>query len=211
MEQHFTEDRWSDLVRGVLPAEESAALRQHLEKGCEQCRQSFRLWRLVADVANGEIRHEVPEALMHSSRAAYVEWRRLYLLPQRARIARLVFDSLLAPLPSGVRSEATAPRRILWEFGQWSCDLRVEPLAGARISLAGQIVAPGSHAGLPVLLLRANALEAETTANQFGEFQLEFGQANGLRIYFDVPGNRPVGILLPDLENPLTAGEIATE
>jgi len=200
MEQHFTEDQWSDLVRGVLPAEKSLALWQHLEKGCEGCRQSFRLWQLVADVANNEIRQEVPEALMHSSRGAYIEWRRLYLLPQRARMVRLVFDSLLAPLPSGVRSEASAPRRILWESGQWSCDLRIEPLAGKRTFLTGQIVAPGSQAGLPVLLLSADALEAETTANQFGEFQLEIDRANGLRIYFDVPGIRPVGILLPDLE-----------
>ena len=211
MERHFTEDRWSDLVRGVLPAEESAALRQHLEKGCEECRQSFRLWQLVADVANSEIRHEVPEALMQSSRAAYVEWRRVYLVPRRARIARLIFDSFLAPLPSGVRGEVAAPRRILWGFSHWSCDVRMESLAGERRFLTGQIVAPESQAGLPVLLLRTNVLEAETTTNQFGEFQLEFGQANGLQIYFDVPGSRPVGILLPDLENPLTAGESATE
>ena len=212
MEQHFPEDRWVDFVRGVLPAPAAADLRQHLEKGCESCHQAFRLWQMVAELANGEIRNKVPDAFAHSSGLAYLAWRRLYLLPRRARMARLVFDSLLAPLPSGVRGDDASPRRIVWKAGPWACDLRLELQAGKRVFLMGQILSTGTHqVGLPVLLMSTNAPVAETTANQFGEFQLEFRQANGLQIYFDTSGNRPVRILLPDLENPSTAGKTSTE
>ena len=205
MAEHFTEDRWFDLVRDMLPAADAAALRQHLDDGCEPCRESFQLWQMVVEVANSEVRSQVPEAVVRTSRLAYQEWRRVYLLPQRARMARLVFDTLLAPLPSAVRSEGASLHQIVWKAGRWCCELRLELQAGKRVFLRGQIFSPGGQAGLLVLLLSTSALVAETTVNQFGEFQLKFGQANGLRMYFDVPGNRPVGIKLPDLESPLTS------
>jgi hypothetical protein len=213
--EHFTEDQWSDFVRGVLPAGEAAALQQHLEEGCETCKQSFRLWQMVVAVADSEVCNEVPEALVRSARAAFMEWRRLYRLAGRVRTARLVFDSLLAPPPSGVRSESSASRRFLWQVGEWSCDLCFEPSIGKRIILIGQIIKSRSHsgsvAGLSILLMTAKTLVAETTVNQFGEFQLQFEQANGLRIFIDIPGDRPVAILLPDLDTPSTAGETDTE
>jgi hypothetical protein len=215
MPEHFTEDQWSDFVRGVLPAGEAAALQQHLEDGCETCRQSFRLWQVVAAVADSEVRNEVPDALVRSARAAFMEWHRLYRLAERIRTARLVFDSLLAPLPSGVRSEGSTPRRILWQAGEWSCDLRFEPSIGKRIIVMGQVIKSrqpsGSIAGSSILLMTTKTLVAETTVNQFGEFQLQFEQANGLRIFIDIPGGRPVAILLPDLDNPSTARETDTE
>jgi hypothetical protein len=215
MPEHFTEDRWSDFVRGVLSAAEAAPLRQHLEEGCETCQQAFRLWQMVAEVAKREVSNEVPEALLRSSRAAYMGWRRLNRLAGRVRTASLVFDSLLTPLPSGVRSEGFAPRRILWRAGEWSCDLRFEPSDDKRIFLMGQVLTSRQHSasigGLSILLMTTKALVAETTVNQFGEFQLQFDQANGLRIFIDVPGSRPVAILLPDLKNPSTAGETINE
>jgi hypothetical protein len=56
-----------------------------------------------------------------------------------------------------------------------------------------------------VLLMSTDTVIAETAANQFGEFQLQFDQAKDLRIYIDVPGNRPIGISLPDFDNPSPA------
>ena len=130
-------------------------------------------------------------------------------------MALLIFDSWLTPLPAGVRSDSPLPRRILERAGQWLVDLRFEPAAGKRMFLMGQVARSGKHGdarvNLPILLMSPDALLTETSANQFGEFQLQFDQANGLRIYIDVPRQRPVGILLPDLDNPSAARETAID
>ncbi len=208
MAKHFTDERWYDYVRGVLAAAGVAAIEQHLERGCEECRQSFRLWRTVAETASNEVRAAVPEGLERMAHAAYIGWRQLSLLPRRATMARILFDSLLEPLPAGVRSEASSGRRILGRAGSWSFDLRFEPAAGKHLFLMGQVLRSGRGRGrgaLPVLLMSTDTVIAETAANQFGEFQLQFDQAKDLRIYIDVPGNRPIGISLPDFDNPSPA------
>jgi hypothetical protein len=211
MPKHFSDEHWSDYIRGLSPALEKTAIEQHLATGCEACRKSCQLWELVAEIANSEARNKVPESLVRTSEASYAAWRQLYLIPRRARMARLIFDSLLEPLPSGVRGASPLPRRILGSAGEWSFDLSLEPVAPKHMFLTGQILRPGEHpvrqAALRVLLMRTDAVVAETTANQFGEFQLQFHQANDLRIYIDVPGDRPVGILLPHFDTPPAAGE----
>lgn len=208
MSEHFTDENWSDYVRGLFPAHEAAAIEQHIQKGCETCHQSLRLWRTVAEIASSEVRSEVPEDLVRASRAAYAGWR-LQQLPKRAIMARLIFDSWLEPLPSGVRSGSAAPRRIVERAGQWSVDLRFEPAAGKRMLLMGQVLGSGqqvrTRANMPVVLMNTDALVAETLANEFGEFQMQFDQAKGLRIYVDVPGQRPIEIVLPDLDSPTAA------
>jgi hypothetical protein len=214
MANHFTNERWSDYVRGVLPAPEAAAIEQHLEKGCETCQQSYRLWRNVAETAKNEARSQVPERLVHIVQTAYTARQRLYLMPRRARMARLLFDSLLEPLPAGVRGRSSSPRRIVGRSGRWSIDLRLEPSAGKTMFLTGQILGEDPHhslrAGLPILLMGTDTLLAETTANQFGEFQFQFDRANGLSIYADIPGQRPIALLLPDFDSP-PAGEALTD
>ncbi|MBV9507280.1 MAG: hypothetical protein JO323_19985 [Acidobacteriia bacterium] len=206
-QKHFTDERWSDYVRGLSPAPDAAAIHQHLEAGCEPCERSFRFWTIVAEVANSEAQNEVSEGQVRISRSAYLSWWRGRMLPQRATMARLLFDSMLAPLPAGVRGHGPSSRRILGRAGQWSLDLRFEPSPGKHLFLVGQILGPESaqshKTGFPVLLMSPDALVAETTANQFGEFQLQLQRANGLRIYADVPGRRPIGMSLPDLQSPL--------
>jgi hypothetical protein len=59
--------------------------------------------------------------------------------------------------------------------------------------------------------VHADKILAETLANEFGEFQLQFDQTNGLQIYVDIPEPRPVGILLPDLVSPPATEETAID
>jgi hypothetical protein len=211
MPEHFSDEIWSDYVRGLSPVPEAFAIEQHLNKDCLACGRAFQLWRTVAQIARIEVRDEVPEDLLQVSRATYVTWARRRLLPKRARMARLIFDSLLEPLPVGVRSDKPMPRRVLERAGHWLVDLRFEPVAGKRIVLMGQALRQGRHGvagvGFPILLMSADTLFTETSTNEFGEFQLQFDRANDLRIYIDVPRQRPIGIVLPDLDNPSEAGE----
>jgi hypothetical protein len=215
MANHFTDERWSDYVRGVLPDHETAAIRQHLDEGCPTCREAYRLWRTVAETAASEVRNQVPESLLHMSAAAYDVWRLLHVIPRRARMARLVNDSWLAPLPSGIRSETFSHRRILGRVGRWLFDLRLEPSAGKQIFLTGQILGSGLNEAVPpgvvVLLMNTNDLLARTEANQFGEFHIQFVRTNGLRMFVDLPGNRPIGIVLPDLDSPPAAADPAPD
>ena len=211
MLDHFSDEIWSDYVRGLSPVPEALAIEQHLHEGCGTCGNAFQLWRMVAQIASIEVRDEVPEDLLLASRAAYGAWVRRRLLPKRARMARLIFDSLLEPLPVGVRGDSPMPRRVLERAGNWLVDLRFEPVAGKRIVLIGQALRRGkpdvAGVGFPILLMSADTLFTETSTNQFGEFQLQFDRANDLRIYIEVPRQRPIGIVLPDLDNPSEAGE----
>jgi hypothetical protein len=215
MRNHFTDESWLDYVRGLSPVPKATAIQQHLEKGCTACHQSFQLWRTVTETAKSEVPHEVPEHLVVASQAAYVAWSRRHLLPSHARIALRILDSWLTPLPAGVRSDSPSPRRILERAGQWLVDLRFEPAAGKRMFLMGQVARSGKHhdppVNWPILLMSPDTLLTETSANEFGEFQLQFDRANGLRIYIDVPRQRPIGILLPDLDTPSEARETAID
>jgi hypothetical protein len=205
MAKHFTDERWSDYVRGVLPDNQAAVISQHLNEGCEDCGEDFRLWRTVAETAANEVRNQAPESLLPVSEAAYSAWRQWYVIPRHARMARLLSDSLLAPLPAGVRTSASGQHRLLGRVGRWWLDLRFEPSAGKRIYLTGQVLGSGPQhvvpAGMVILLMSADAPMAKTEANQFGEFHLQFVQKTGLQMYVDIPGDRPIGIALPDLDS----------
>lgn len=215
MANHFRDERWADYVRDVLPEPEAAAMRQHLDEGCETCRETCRLWRTVAQTAASEARNQVPESLLRMSEAAFNLWRQLKVIPRRATMARVISDSLLVPLPSGIRTATSGHRRILGRAGRWALDLRFEPFAGKQMFLTGQILGSRErHAtpvGLVILLMSTDALLARTEANQFGEFHLQFVQSNGLRLYVDVPGDQPVGIELPDLDTPPAAVDPALD
>lgn len=209
MQAHFTDEIWVDYVRGLSVADDASAIEQHLQDECQACIGSFRFWQALAEYAAGEARINISEPDLRAGRTAYSEWFRLYSLPTRARMARLIFDSLLQPLPAGVRGAAPSPRRILATLGSWSVDLRLESFSGRRVSLAGQVLRSGKG-GAPlkpsVVLMSGDVLVAETSANEFGEFELQFDEMNGLRLYVEIAASRPMGINLPDLAGGSTAG-----
>jgi hypothetical protein len=214
MPGHFTDERWADYARGVSSGEDAAAIEQHLRNECHACLQSFRFWRTLAEYTAGEARIDIPEPNLRASRVAYAEWWRLYSLPRRARMARLIFDSVLQPLAAGVRGAGISPRRILASLGSLSVDLRLESSSERRILLTGQVLRSGKAAATPlnspIVLMSGSSLVTETSANEFGEFELQFDQANGLQLYIEVGGKRPIGINLPDMVSRPEAGKSLT-
>ena len=213
MRAHFTDEIWADYVRGVSAADQASAIQQHLRNECDACLRSLRFWQALVEYAAGEARIDIPAPNPRVGRAAFSEWFRRYSLPTRARMARLIFDSLLQPLPGGVRGAGASPRRILATLGSWSVDLRLVSSAGRRTLLAGQILRTGKGGATlkaPVALMSGGALIAETSANEFGEFELQFDQTTDLRLYVEIAASRPMGINLPDLATGSTSGKSFT-
>src|SRR5690242_12455110 len=122
MRTHFNDEIWADYVRSLSDAGDASAIERHLHDQCPTCLRSFRLWQALAEYAAGEARIDIPAPNLRASRAVYVEWYRRHSLPTRARMARLIFDSLLQPLPAGIRSAGASPRRIVATLGSWSVD-----------------------------------------------------------------------------------------
>lgn len=213
MRTHFTDEIWADYVRGLSAPADASAIEQHLRSDCDSCLRSFRFWQAFVHHTAGEAGIQIPEQDLQGSRAAYSEWFRRYSLPSRARMARLIFDSLLQPLPAGIRASGPSPRRILATLGSWSVDLRLESPSDRRIFMAGQVLRSGkggTPVKAPVVLMSGGALVAETSVNDFGEFQLQFDKTSNLRLYVTITASRPMGIDLPDLSRGPTAGESFT-
>jgi hypothetical protein len=57
---------------------------------------------------------------------------------------------------------------------------------------------PAKAAIIEIILVSAGSLVTQTSANQFGEFQLEYEKAKNLRIYVDIAGQLPIAVDLPE-------------
>ena len=205
--KHFSEEDWLDFVREVMPSSRRAAMEEHLESKCPECVQVCQFWEHVRDIAQREPANEVPSTVLRAADAVFADWRLRFVLPARAKRAFPIFDSLLDPLPLGVRSAAQAPRRVLHRSGRWTVDLRIESEPGDRVSITGQVLKPGwqpkEEFKTRVLLASHHTSVAETDTNHFGEFQFAFHRAPHLTIYITVSGQHVIAIPLPEPDQPL--------
>lgn len=99
-------------------------------------------------------------------------------LPSRGMpVARMIFDSLRYPLPTGIRGPFSGPRQLAYQHKRTIIDLSIESGDGSgRMSLAGQVLdgeRKGKIDSLPVLLVSGAGTLARTATNQSGEFQME--------------------------------------
>jgi hypothetical protein len=200
--KHFSDEEWLDFARGLMPGAEMNSMQRHLDEGCERCHRVSVIWKAVVSTLNQVSRYRVPEDVVRGAQSAYATWRWQQLLPQRARVACLVFDTGFEGLRAGVRSHARHARRLLHRMGPWMIDLSVEPEPGNRIYLAGQVLRSGRKlakaAMIEIILVSAGTFVTRTSANKFGEFQLEYEKAKNLTIYVDIAGQLPIAVDLPE-------------
>jgi hypothetical protein len=162
----------------------------------------------VADLARRERDNHVPEHVMRAAVDLFVDWRRRVLLPAKARRARPFFDSLLQPVPEGVRAGSPSPRRLLHRCGSWVIDLRMEAEPRNRLSISGQVLETGRaeprlHLLSGIVLMRGDAVLQQTEANRFGEFQLSSDREPDLVLYVELHGSPAIGVALPDVDRPV--------
>jgi hypothetical protein len=198
---HVRDEEWVDVVRGTLPPARAAAIAAHLKEGCEHCVRAREVWLTVAQVAGQEHLYAPPDSAVRIARASFDPGRDATV---RTPVwATLVFDSL-KEAGVGVRGFPLGPRHLLYEAGPLSIDLRL--LAGRatpRHILIGQVAdadrpAEGCGACQIEVLAGDRALDS-TSANQIGEFELQFASEPDLALLVSVGDRRPVHVPLGDV------------
>ncbi|PYV09407.1 MAG: hypothetical protein DMG23_10970 [Acidobacteria bacterium] len=116
-------------------------------------------------------------------------------LPLGVQIAKLVFDSFRQPLPEGIRNVGPRARQLLYQAGNFSVDLRLDP-GPDPASLVGQLMDstrpdPGI-ANVPVTLFRSGSRVSKTVTNRLGEFLFEFEDLKHLRLWIETDEEHPI-------------------
>ena len=181
---HFSNEQWSDFVRGVADEVIRGEMHAHLESGCSACLATVQWLGDFARAASVERELDVPARLVQQAREIFVT------APPRPRwvdtweiIAfELVRQATLGLQPAGVRSTAAMPvnstDRMLFRAGDYSVDLQVEspgPLSDGEI--VGQITNERDNEsldGTAVEVVVAGRAVNETVTNRFGEFVIEW-------------------------------------
>lgn len=155
------------------------AMQQHIDSGCRKCSDTLRTWQGVLSIADAEATFAPPDDAVHVVRSQFAA-----IGPIVSRGVRLVFDSMLQPVTAGIRGSVTA-RQFLFETNYYYIDLRLEPRAEpTRAHLVGQVLNRAGTdrvaQGVAVRLQEGRLPVAQTSTNEFGEFQFEFEAAGGL-------------------------------
>jgi hypothetical protein len=198
---HYAIDQWADFTRGLLVGEKRTEMQEHLESGCQRCRQLADFTARLSFCSAGLAANPVPEPVVRRARAIFP-----VRAPDRSKRGsrlpvELVFDSFLAPAPVGLRATWQQAWQGLYRAGDCSLDLRIEPeLKSSRAAVIGQIasqVLPQRDlSSLPVYLSAGNVVVAETLSNLFGEFQLEYDQGPRLKVCIELRDSKSIELPL---------------
>jgi hypothetical protein len=191
--KHFSEEAWSDFTRDVVPEDLKVEMQQHIDGGCQKCAATVRTWQSLFAVTQAEAVFTPPQDTVRIVKSQFAP-----LLPASPGF-RLIFDSHLQPVTSGIRGSVAATQ-FLFESDDYFIDLRVEPRrAKDQGCLVGQVLKRTSKDrkvhGLPVRLQEGDLTLAHTVTNELGEFQLEFSGAE--RLYLVIGQDRAGDITLP--------------
>lgn len=192
--KHFSEAQWADFARNVISETEKMNMQQHIQGGCQKCEETLEVWRSVLAIAERESGLTPSGDLVRVVKSQFAA-----VVARASRGFRVLFDSALQPITAGIRGSVSA-RQFLYETDDYYIDLRVEPRRDAdRACLVGQILTrkglDRGAAGVSVRIKKGNQSLAETMANRFGEFQLEFDGSSDLHI--SIAGNEGNEIVLP--------------
>ena len=169
-------------------------MQQHIQAGCHKCEETLQVWQSVLAITDHEAALTPPSDILRVAKSQFVA-----VAIKASRGFRMLFDSALQPITAGIRGSVSA-RQFLYETDDYYIDLRLEPRREAdRSCLIGQILTRQGvdrvAAGVSVRVQNGKVSVAETFANRFGEFQLEFDGAAGLHI--SIGGNEDNEIVLP--------------
>jgi anti-sigma factor RsiW len=196
--EHFSEQVWADYVRGIGQPNTSREVEAHLANGCPDCTRVCGMWKKVYSIAANEASFAPPDGVVRVVKQALAA--RQAVEPSPWTLARLVFDSLNQPLTAGVRSGASDARQLMFDAEGTIVDLVLDTRPQSQmISLVGQVVDKHGAKVAPrqvrvVLWTETSQPVAEVSANEFGEFQLEFAAQDRLRLSVEIVGYKHISI-----------------
>lgn len=200
---HFSERAWSDFVRGFEDCGDRQ-MQSHLASACGECTQIHDTWQRVYTVALREGLYKPPA---HATRMAKLEFSGAFSTPESdcALLAKLTFDTFTKPALAGIRSGPAAARQMLYETEELAVDLRFDHSPAPKlIHVTGQILHKrepyGAIPNAAVTVWTPKGLPiAEARTSDFGEFRLQFGPHEGLKLLIQAPGQPAVRIFLANL------------
>jgi hypothetical protein len=195
--KHFSLAEWADFSRGIAGKGQREAMQAHLDSGCARCIEAAITWERVREIAKRERSYEPPRSAMQMAKSLLAVHGR----PGKRPVLRMLFDSLQTPVVAGVRSTATVSRQMLYGFGTYQIDLRMEPVMDSdKVSLVGQVLSAADPvkmgAQVTVTLLRGRRVLAESRTNSLGEFHLECSLEGPLDLQLTLPRERDIKIPL---------------
>lgn len=212
--EHFSEQAWTDFVRGVGSSEQPGEMESHLASGCNDCAEARDAWTRVHIIAARESTYSPPEGTVRIAKLEFAA--RPFERGTQPVSAKLIFDTSLQPALAGVRAAATASaRQMVYEADGLTVDMRFDaPPRSTKMHLTGQVldqrVPRASLQDAAVILWTDRGLPiAETKANAFGEFNLEFEAQYHLRLSIQVVSRALIRIPLVDLRPTNDAADIS--
>jgi hypothetical protein len=184
---HFDITEWADYVRNTVPQERQERMLAHLQYGCSKCEKVKGILSKFAAICKREDTYNVPRFAEQQVKAMMGLAKAPRPSTLQHILASLIYDSVSAPQPVGVRGTHQINRQVLFQAGDYSVDLRFEHEKGsASMVLVGQIANQKSPdemlANLPVILVAGNRELTRSISNTFGEFQLEYVPESDLRL-----------------------------
>ena len=121
------------------------------------------------------------------------------------RVARLVLDTFLQPLPVGIRNLQPDTRQLVYEAPALTADISFEPSHNSpRITLVGQVLRTKEPQipmnGVSVVLKSRNGPLNVKMTNEVGEFSFEFQDESAVSLEIEVSPNEWVLLITPPLD-----------
>ena len=175
---HFSDEEWTDYVRGILPDAQRTALQNHLDRACESCMKLHATWQAIQQTAQTATLDEPSDGSLRIAKALFAMHKPEGQPSYASQMVRLLFDSALATA-TGFRSASTVSRKYVYSVGKYLDDIQLQDdERGRPTQLVGQITsqdgADTTLEGSPILLLREMQVIARGTLNHIGEFHLDF-------------------------------------
>src|SRR5690349_19904981 len=102
--KHYGITQWVDYARGLVPERDALEMRNHLSSGCDECRDLAGFCEDLNGISQEMLARPVPEWLVRGAKAILPS-RAVAPVRQPVRVpAELIYDSLLAPAPVGLRA-----------------------------------------------------------------------------------------------------------
>ncbi len=197
---HYGLEDWVDFLRGVVSHDLHADMARHLESGCKACSSSLALCHDLGNFITEDLVESPSDKALKVVRAGFAAAGLQMGKPKKPKLADLIFDGALEPIPVGFRSSGALTRQMLFRLQIFEIDLRTEPVAGSdRTVVTGQVLDRSkSRSGLeemPILLSSSGQIVGWTLTNKFGEFQFECSSKREIKIMVGL--EQDDSILLP--------------